>query len=90
MKVKSYKTNVAEQNEQIKQLNNEIFELVQVEEFAKEMNSIFLFNDKIHNLVSRMETCLALPSTTNSTNSNAGADSVSFNPQNNHHTDAKL
>ena len=40
-----YKNNVAEQNEQI---NNEILELVQVEEFDKEMNSSFLFNDKIY------------------------------------------
>ena len=55
-KLKSYKNNVAEQNEQIKQLNNEILELVQVEEFDKEMNSTFLFNDKIHNLLSRIET----------------------------------
>ena len=40
-----YKNNVVEQNEQI---NNEILELVQVEEFDKEMNSTFLFNDKMH------------------------------------------
>ena len=34
---------------------------------------------------------IALPSTTNSTNSNASdLNSVSFNPQNNHHIDAKL
>ena len=52
-KLKSYKNNVAEKNEQIKRLNNEILELVQVEEFDKEMNSTFLFNDKIH-LVSRL------------------------------------
>ena len=55
-KLKSNKNNIAEQNEQIKQLNNEILELVQVEEFDKEMNSTFLFNDKIHNLLSRIET----------------------------------
>ena len=41
-KLKSYKNNVAEQNEQIKQLTNEILELVQVEEFDKEINSSFL------------------------------------------------
>ena len=64
-KLKSYKNNVAEQNEQIKQLNNEIVELVQVEEFDKEINSSFLFNDKIHDFVSRIETCLDLPSITN-------------------------
>ena len=90
-KLKSYKNNVAEQNEQIKWLNNEILELVLVEEFNKEMNSTFLFNDKIYNLVSRIETCLALPSTTNPTNSNAGdLDSVSSNSQNNNYIDAKL
>ena len=34
---------------------------------------------------------IALPSTANSTNSNASdLNSVSFNPQNNHHIDAKL
>ena len=60
-KLKSYKNNVAEQNEQIKRLNNEILELVQAEEFDREMNSAFLFNDKIHDLVSRIETCLSLP-----------------------------
>ena len=46
------------------------FELVQVEEFDKEMNSTFLFNHKIHNLVSRTESNLALPAKTNSTNFN--------------------
>ena len=55
-KLKSYKNNVAEKNEQIKRLNNEILELVQVEEFDKEMNSTFLFNDKIHDLLPRIET----------------------------------
>ena len=38
-KLKSYQDNVAEQNEQIKGLNNEILELVQIEDFDKEMNS---------------------------------------------------
>ena len=47
-KLKSDKNNVTEQNKQIKRLNNEILELVQVEEFDKEMNSTFLFNDKIN------------------------------------------
>ena len=90
-KSKSYKNNVAEQDEQIKQLNNEILELVQVEEFDKETNSTILFNDKIINLGSRIETCLTLPSTTNPTISNASdVDSVSSNPQNNNHIDAKL
>ena len=60
-KLKSYENNVAEQNEQIQRLNDEILDLVQVEEFDKEMNSIFLSNDKIHNLVSNIETCLLLP-----------------------------
>ena len=55
-KLKSYKNNVAEKNEQIKRLNNEILELVQVEEFDKEINSTFLFNDKIHDLLPRIET----------------------------------
>ena len=42
-------------------------------------------------LLSRIDTYLALPSTTNLTNSNASdLDSVSSNPQNNHHIDAKL
>ena len=40
-KLKSYKNNVAEKNEQIKQLNNEILELVQVEELGKETNIVF-------------------------------------------------
>ena len=55
-KLKSYENNIAEQNEHIKRLNNEILKLVQVEEFDKEMNSTFSFNDKIHDLVSRIET----------------------------------
>ena len=55
-KLKSDKNNVTEQNKQIKRLNNEILELVQVEEFYKEMNSTFLFNDKIHDLLPRIET----------------------------------
>ena len=53
-KLKSYKNNVAQQNERVKRLNNEIPEIVQVAEFDKEMNSTFLFNDKIHDLVSRI------------------------------------
>ena len=90
-KLKSNKNNIAEQNEQIKQLNNEILELVQVEEFDKQMNSTFLFNCKIHDLLSRIETSLFLPSTTNPTITNASdLDSVSSNPQNNSHVDAKL
>ena len=90
-KLKSYKNNVAEQNQQIKQLNNEILELLHVQEFHKQMNSTFLFNDKIHDLLSRIETCLSLPSTTNPTITNASdLDSVSSNPQNNNHVDAKL
>ena len=45
------------------------------------MKSTFLINDKICNLVSRIETYLALPSATNSTNSNASdLDKVSSNP----------
>ena len=52
-KLKLYENKVTEQNEQIKRLNNEILQLVQVKEFDKEMNSAFLFNDKIHNLVSK-------------------------------------
>ena len=55
------------------------------------MNSTFLSNDKIHDLLSRIETCFSLPSTTNPTITNASdLDSVSFNPQNNNHIDAKL
>ena len=55
------------------------------------MNSTFLFNDKIHDLVSRIETCLALPSTTNPTISNASdLGSVSSNPQNNNHQLPKI
>ena len=49
IKLKSYKNNVAQKNEQIKWLNNEILESVQAEEFDKEMNSNFLINTKIHN-----------------------------------------
>ena len=60
-KLKSYENNVAEQNEQIKRLHNEILELAQIEEFDKKMNTIFLFNYKMHNLVSNIETCVALP-----------------------------
>ena len=90
-KLKSYENNVAEQNEQKKRSNNEILELVQVEEFDKEMNSTFLFNDKIHSLESRIETCLALLSTTNPTISNASdLDSVSSNLQSNNYIDPKL
>ena len=55
------------------------------------MTSTFLFNDKIHDLLSRIETCLSLSSATNPTITNAsGLDSVSSNPQNNNHIDAKL
>ena len=55
------------------------------------MNITFLFTDKIHDSVSRIETWLALPSTANSTNSNASnLDSVSSNPKHNHHINAKL
>ena len=55
------------------------------------MNSTFLFTDKIHDSVSRIETWLALPSTANSTNSNASnLDSVSSNPKHKHHINAKL
>ena len=55
------------------------------------MNSNFLFIDKIHDSVSRIETWLALPSTANSTNSNASnLDSVSSNPKHNHYINAKL
>ena len=83
-KLKSYENNIAEQNEHIKRLNNEILKLVQVEEFDKEMNSTFSFNDKIHDLVSRIETCLALPCTIDPTISNiSDLDSVSSNAQNN-------
>ena len=91
LKIKSYKNNVAEQNEQIKRLNDEILELVQVEEFDQEMNSTFSFNDKIHDLLSKIETCLSLPTTTNPLINNASElDSVSSKPQNNNHIDAKL
>ena len=52
-KVKSYKNNIAEWNEQKRRLNDKIFELVQVEEFDKEMNSFFfLFDDKVWYLMS--------------------------------------
>ena len=55
------------------------------------MNSTFLFNDKIHDLLSNIETCLSLSSATNPTITNASdLDSVSSNPQNNNHIDAKL
>ena len=48
------------------------------------MNSTFSFNDKKQALLLRIKTCLALPSTTNSTNSNScDLDSVSPDPQNN-------
>ena len=44
------------------------------------MESTFLLNCKIHDLVSRIATCLALPSTTNPTNSNVNdVDGVSSN-----------
>ena len=52
-KVKSYKNNIGEWNEQKRRLNDKIFELVQVEEFDKEMNSFFfLFDDKVWYLMS--------------------------------------
>ena len=55
------------------------------------MNSTFLFHDKVYDLVSRTETCLTLPSTTNPTISNASdLESVFSNPQNNNHIDAKF
>ena len=55
------------------------------------MNSTLLFNDKKHDSVSRIKTCLALPPTTNPTISNAkDLNSVSSNPQNNNHIVAKL
>ena len=56
------------------------------------MNSTILFNDKIHDLLLRTETCLSLSSATNPTitNASSGLDSVSSNPQNNNHIDAKL
>ena len=55
------------------------------------MNSTFLFIDKIHDLLSRIEACLSLPSTTNPTITNASdLHSVSSNPQNNNLIDAKL
>ena len=59
---------------------------------SKRLQSLeFLLNDEIHNLVSMIQTCLALPSTTDPTNSNGSdLDSVSSNPNNNHHIDAKL
>ena len=62
LKLKSYENNVAEQNEQIKLLNNEILELVQVKKFDKEMNSTFSFNDKIHYtfFISNLGFCLRL------------------------------
>ena len=55
------------------------------------MNSTFFFNDKIHDLLSRIETCLSLSSATNPTIINTSdLDSVSSNPQKNNHIDAKL
>ena len=55
------------------------------------MNITFFISDKIHDLVTRIETCLALPSTTNPANSNASdLDSASSNQQNNNHIHAKL
>ena len=81
MKIKSYKNNVTEENKQIKRLIDEILEVIQDEKF----------DNKIHDSVSRIETCLALPSATNSTNSNASyLDGVSSNPKHSHHFDAKL
>ena len=54
------------------------------------MNSTFLFNDEIQDLVSRIKTCLTTIST-NPKNSNASdLDSVSSNPRNNRLIDAKL
>ena len=45
------------------------------------MNSTFLFNDKIHDLVSWIETYFTLPYTTNSINSNVSdLDNASSNP----------
>ena len=71
-KVKSYKNNIAEWNEQKRRLNDKIFELVQVEEFDKEMNSFFfLFDDKVWYLMSSDMTWLSLPFTTNSKKLNA-------------------
>ena len=62
-----------------------------MEEFGKEMNSTFLFNGKIHDLLSRIEICLSLPSTTNPIIPNASdLDTTSSSPQNNNHIDAKL
>ena len=55
------------------------------------MNSTFLFNDKIHDLLSRIEVYLSLSSTTNPTITNTShLYSLSYNPQNNNHIDAKL
>lgn len=52
---------------------------------------LFYLGARIHDLVSRIETCLALPSTTNSTNFSASdLYNPSSNPQNNHHIAAKL
>ena len=42
-KLKSYKSNVTEENEQIKRLNGEILEVIQDEKFDNKMNSTFLF-----------------------------------------------
>ena len=77
-KLKSYKNNVVEQIEQMKRLNNEILQIVQQEELDNELKSTFLLNEKIHDLVSRIATCLTLPSTRNLTNSN-DLDSTSSN-----------
>ena len=55
------------------------------------MNSTFFYLIIKCDLVSRTKTSLALPSTTNPTNSNASdLDSVPSNSHNNHHIDAKL
>ena len=46
LKIKLYKNNVTEENEQIKRLIDEILEVVQDEKFDNKMNSTFLFITK--------------------------------------------
>ena len=62
-KLKSFKNNIIEQNEIIKKLNDNVLELVSDDEFENEMNNNLIFNDKFHDIISRIDTALSIPAT---------------------------
>mgnify|MGYP001795009530 CR=1 FL=1 len=70
-KLKSYKTNILEQNESVKKLNDEILEIIPDEDFENEMNQNLLFNDKIHDIILRIDTTLSLPTSHAAINSDS-------------------